>query len=253
MADVHDVESTGPARMVFPGGHRAAFGQPQTPDCELIEAAIGGCGDSMGVIFDRHHGAITNWLARRVGLDLACDLCSDVFTWAIANLDRYDPARGSVGAWLHTQARAALSRHLRRGLTWSTIARKLPGQDRTAFAEPNEPGPASEALLKLPHPLRVSVWLRVCGDLSYEEIAERLDIAEPAARKRVSRGLALMKTTLDATQSPDTPSLPADIPADEDRPIPTPTEEHPVPAPTEDYPAPTVPVGALSPLPSTVA
>lgn len=52
-------------------------------------------------IFDRYHRRIWAYLARRGGRDRADELAGDVFVTAFADRAGYDPARGSVAAWLY--------------------------------------------------------------------------------------------------------------------------------------------------------
>src|SRR5690242_14500641 len=51
-------------------------------------------------VFDRYHRVIHEYLARAAGPDRADEWAGDVFVAAFSARVRYDPARGSVRAWL---------------------------------------------------------------------------------------------------------------------------------------------------------
>ena len=55
----------------------------------------------------------------------------------------------------------------------------------------------SAALASLSDPVRSAVQLRIVEELPYAEVARSLRISEPAARARVSRGLAALADLLD--------------------------------------------------------
>ena len=62
------------------------------------------------------------------------------------------------------------------------------------------------ALATLPEAQRIAVELRVLSDRPYDEVAEALDCTPTAARIRVSRGLARMRTSLQPVSTPKEPS-----------------------------------------------
>ena len=63
-----------------------------------------------------------------------------------------------------------------------------------------------ETVARLPKLDREAILLRFFEDLEYEEIAQRLGITEPTARKRVSRALARLQTSLEEDQASATTS-----------------------------------------------
>jgi RNA polymerase sigma-70 factor (ECF subfamily) len=54
-----------------------------------------------------------------------------------------------------------------------------------------------EAVLQLAEPYRSTILYRYLDDLSTREVAERMGVPEPTVRKRVERGLALLRERLD--------------------------------------------------------
>jgi RNA polymerase sigma-70 factor (ECF subfamily) len=86
-------------------------------------------------LYDDHVDAVYAYLARRVGADVALDVLADVFEAAFAQLDRFDPARGSERAWLFGIATNLLRRH------WRTEQRRLLAWRRASVREivPGDP------------------------------------------------------------------------------------------------------------------
>ncbi len=70
-------------------------------------------------LYDEHVDAVFGYLARRLGPDSARDVVADVFEVAVAQHDRFDPARGSPRAWLFGIATNLIRRH------WRTEQRRL--------------------------------------------------------------------------------------------------------------------------------
>jgi RNA polymerase sigma-70 factor (ECF subfamily) len=133
--------------------------------------------------------------------ELATDLTADTFTVA---LERRAQFRGSsdeeLSGWLWSIAQSLLREHERRAEAGRRTARRL-GRDRRALTDREIErieelaglaelrDAVSQGMASLPPDQREAVALRVLEDLSYAEIAERLDITDSGARTRVSRGL----------------------------------------------------------------
>jgi RNA polymerase sigma-70 factor, ECF subfamily len=139
----------------------------------------------------------------------AMDLCAETFAQAFASRRRFrgrtEPeARG----WLYAIAHRQLARYLeagfveRRTVERLGIATPVVGEDdleaieRRAGISALRPALAAE-LDRLSGEQRQALQLRVVEQLPYEEVARRLQIAEPAARARVSRALRLLGPRLD--------------------------------------------------------
>src|SRR5690349_588970 len=81
-------------------------------DAQLIDESLVD-GGRFGEIFDRHAHAIFWFLARRIGLDDAGDLLSEVFLAAFEARVRFDRDRPSALPWLYGIAANLLSKHHR--------------------------------------------------------------------------------------------------------------------------------------------
>lgn len=116
--------------------------------------------------------------------NLADDLTQDVFLRVVRGADGYQP-RGRERAWLFRIARNLLTDHARRQLT------RPEGVD--VVAEPIRPALQAErlsiraALAELPDRERHAFLLCEIGGLSYEELADVLDLSVAAVRSVLYR------------------------------------------------------------------
>lgn len=165
--------------------------------------------DLLASIFDSHAGALTGYLARRVGSpDIAVELTAETFAQAFASRRRF---RGSteeaVVGWLYGIARHLLYHHRRDGAIDRRALERLGVQRPTLGDEDIERvmelagrddllKAASSALDQLPPEQREAVSLRIIDELEYETVASRLGITEQTARSRVSRGLRRLAAVL---------------------------------------------------------
>jgi RNA polymerase sigma-70 factor (ECF subfamily) len=136
--------------------------------------------------------------------ELATDLTADVFTVVLERRGQY---RGTsdeeLSGWMWSIARSLLRDHERREETGRRGALLL-GRERRALTDReieriedlsgiHELRDAVAAgMAELPADQREAVALRVLDDLTYAEIAQRLDITPSGARTRVSRGLRML-------------------------------------------------------------
>src|SRR5262245_27120139 len=140
-------------------------------------------------------------LARGLALDdsAADDLAQDVH---LAALRRSRPIRGEPRAWLAGVARN-LALRWRRGERVRRLHEERAAEVRAASDGEEEAlarlrlqRALADALLALHEPYRRAVVERYLDGRSYGELAARLELGEVAARKRVSRGLELLRERL---------------------------------------------------------
>ena len=145
------------------------------------------------------------WLVRQTGdAELAADLLAETFADALDGCHRYDPRRGPAVAWLFGIARRHLAHARRRGAVEDRARRRLgmapveltdAGLERLERLAESEPVRA--ALEQLAPDLRQAVVARVVGERPYSQIAASLRTSESVVRKRVSRGLAGLRSRLE--------------------------------------------------------
>jgi RNA polymerase sigma factor (sigma-70 family) len=149
-----------------------------------------------------HAAALLRYFARRtLDPEAAADLTAETFARAYQHRGQF---RGNTeqeaGGWLYTIAQRQLLQYQKRGAVEKKALRKLgirePRLSEGEYERIEElaeldslRGTIAAALKQLPASTRLALTLRVVEDLDYREIAERLDIKEPAARARVSRAL----------------------------------------------------------------
>jgi RNA polymerase sigma-70 factor, ECF subfamily len=75
-------------------------------DTALVRSVAGGSHDALAALYDRHAGAIFA-VARRLTMDrgVAEEVVQDTFLALWDRAETFDPASGSLAAWLHTIAR----------------------------------------------------------------------------------------------------------------------------------------------------
>ena len=91
----------------------AAREGPLHSDAATIARSLESPGASAAV-FERHHGDIHRYLARRLGTDLADDLAAETFAVAFAKRGRFDLAVPDARPWLFGIATKLAHRHWRR-------------------------------------------------------------------------------------------------------------------------------------------
>lgn len=146
-------------------------------------------------IFDRHFDAVYAYLQRRIGRDLAEELCAETFLVAFDNRYRYDSSRSAVRPWLLGIATNLLRHHWRREVReLRAYARSASDPVLDAFDGVEERLDASgerrhlvEGLAELSAPERDALLLAAWADLSYAEIAAALEIPVGTVRSRLSR------------------------------------------------------------------
>src|SRR5262245_51848438 len=168
-------------------------------DAELIRAARTDAG-AFRELYDRYADPVHGYHLRRTrDVHVSHDLTAETFAQAWLSRRRFrDRAGGSAGPWLFAIARNVLVSSVRRGSLENDARRRLGMLDAATSVSPDESwlDDADEILGTLPDAQGDAVRLRVLDDLSYAEIAGTLGITQEAARVRVHRGLATLRTTL---------------------------------------------------------
>jgi RNA polymerase sigma factor (sigma-70 family) len=150
--------------------------------------------------YERHAVRLRDWLRRQVeSREVANDLTAEAFAQALVSLRRFRGENDDAAvAWLFGIARHLLFQYRRRQRVEVAARSRLamPLRDYGQYEQLDEQldaaalGPRLRgALAALPAAEREALALRVVHELSYEEVADRLAIAAPAARMRVSRAL----------------------------------------------------------------
>ena len=174
-----------------------------TIDRELLGRALSDPA-AFGAFYRRHIDWVLAFIARRVDdREVAADLTAETFAAALIGLPRVDLAQTVPNAWLFGIASNQLHAYWRRG-TVSRRAQKrlavqrltLHEQDLAAIDRLTEDTAAVQLLEQLPDDQRLAVHRRVLDEHTYDQIAGDLGVPEATVRKRVSRGLATLRSHL---------------------------------------------------------
>jgi RNA polymerase sigma-70 factor (ECF subfamily) len=160
-------------------------------------------------VFDQYHRVIYDYLARSVGPDLADEHAGDVFVAAFSARIRYDPALGTVRAWLfgiaanvrHTRARS----ERRRRSAWDRVAPERDSYE--GGLEVAEEGLdygrrlawVAEYLRELSDTDRDVIVLYAWGELTYPEIAQALGIEVGTVRSRLARARGRLRELISSS------------------------------------------------------
>jgi RNA polymerase sigma factor (sigma-70 family) len=170
-------------------------------DASVILASFG-VPSSFATLFDRHFDAIYSYLRRRVGTQLAEDLAAQTFEEAFRLRSRFDLTRGDARPWLYGIATNLGRNHRRqehrRLLAYSRLPRDTAEADVSDVAAARADSDAlaprvAKALDSLNPAERDTLLLLAWGQLSYQEIADALDVPIGTVRSRLSRARARVR------------------------------------------------------------
>jgi RNA polymerase sigma-70 factor (ECF subfamily) len=174
-------------------------------DAELLVASVSDP-DAFAALYSRWARPLLAYFAQRVhDADVAGDLTAETLAVVFEKRHRFRDTGDPATAWLYTIAGRQLSSYWRRQAVERKAVQRLglvvPAMDdvsETAIEALLDAGsqPVLDALRAISAAEREAVELRVLEELSYREIASRLNCSVIAARVRVHRGLGrLSKTT----------------------------------------------------------
>jgi RNA polymerase sigma factor (sigma-70 family) len=179
--------------------------EPEIDDDALLVAAADDP-EAFAQFYRRHVRGVLAYFRRRApDAETAADLTAETFAAALEGRHRYTPERGPALGWLYGIARRRLIGYQRRGRVESTARRRMGMArieltdemlDRVEAIADAELAKVEVALAALPDEQSAAVRARVLEDRGYHEIAAAERVSEPAARQRVSRGLAALRARL---------------------------------------------------------
>jgi RNA polymerase sigma factor (sigma-70 family) len=173
-------------------------------DAEVIGRSLGEP-QAFGLIYDRHAGTVLRFLGRRVGADVAEGLVGELFRIAFERRKAFNPSRPSALPWLYGIGANLLLKH-RRG-----EARRLRASARIAAAGEAADRRTSagaldarllfprvaDAIEALPDGEREALMLFAWEDLSYQSLAEALELPIGTVRSRLNRARARLRELLE--------------------------------------------------------
>jgi RNA polymerase sigma-70 factor (ECF subfamily) len=177
-------------------------------DAELVRRCLSGDQRACRDLVRRYERPVYSVLMRVVrSSEDAEDLVQETFVKVFRALDRYDPER-PFSAWIFTIAsRLAIDHFRRRRVKTVSLNVSEPGSTEERTMDVEDPGlkpdeitshaeeesATSKLIDGLPEHYRIVVLLRHQQDLSYEEIAEALNLPLGTVKARIHRARALLK------------------------------------------------------------
>jgi RNA polymerase sigma factor (sigma-70 family) len=131
--------------------------------CELGGVSGQDSGVDAARLYDEHVDAVYGYLARRLGSDTARDVLADVFEVALAQIDRFDPARGPERAWLFGIATNLIRRH------WRTEQRRLRAWRRVGALPPVAGDPLLDVIDRLDAADEVAAVMAAVAELEPDD------------------------------------------------------------------------------------
>ena len=193
-------------------GCRQANGRSVNDDAALVGRCVAGDERAFRELVQRYQARVYSLAYRMLRIrEDAEDITQETFVRMFRAASRYDPER-PFSSWLFTIASRLCIDHMRRRRvpTISMFQREHGSTEEWTLELPDQgPGPVEEteqleeeqrmrALVdRLPEHYRIVVMLRHQEDLSYEEIAEALDMPLGTIKARIHRARGLLRELLE--------------------------------------------------------
>jgi RNA polymerase sigma factor (sigma-70 family) len=174
------------------------------PDAEVIGRSLDEP-EAFGLIYDRHASTVLRFLGRRVGAAVAEGLVGELFRIAFERRKTFDASRVSALPWLYGIGSNLLLKHRR------SEARRLRANARMAAGSEAADRRMSagaldarllfprvaDAIEALPNDEREALLLFAWEDLSYQSLAEALELPIGTVRSRLNRARARLRELLE--------------------------------------------------------
>ncbi len=193
-------------------GHNTAascdsYGQMGTVHSTDEALLLSGDLEDFGRFYDRYVKALLAFFQRRVrDPEVAADLTAETFAAAMVSRGRYQARTATAAAWLFAIAHHKLADHRRRGAAEHRMRARLGMEAVPVSAEDAEmirwlgDEVATQMVEDLPAEQRDAIRAHVLDDRDYAEIANSQRLSEATVRKRVSRGLRVLRDRAGGTR-----------------------------------------------------
>jgi RNA polymerase sigma-70 factor (ECF subfamily) len=193
------------------GNDRGTVGRSDedTEDVRLMQLVAGGDTNAFEQLIERHQALVAGTVARMLGSNSDVeDIAQQVFIRVWKSARRYVP-RAKFTTWLLKITRNLVFNELRRSKRHAHIPlQSEPGAEEIPLKDETNPAPDAslletelqraieEAIMQLPESQRMALVLRRYEQLSYEQIAEVLDLSVPAVKSVLFRARTELRTRL---------------------------------------------------------
>lgn len=167
--------------------------------------------DLFEIIVSRYQKKLVNYIYRMVNdFQAAMELCQEVFLKVYCSLDKYNPEY-KFTTWVHRIASNATIDWLRKKKIDAFSLETPPSPDGPSLGQQllsHDHGPLKtlemnqlqerieQAIAKLPFIYRQLIVLRHLNDLSYEDIAQTVNLPLGTVKNRIFRGREMLKVSL---------------------------------------------------------
>jgi RNA polymerase sigma factor (sigma-70 family) len=163
--------------------------------------------EDFGRFYDRYVRSLLAFFQRRTwNPEVSADLTAETFAAALVARGRYEAQTATAAAWLFAIAQHKLTDYHRRGSTEDRMRSRLGMEPVAVSAEDAEmirwlgDEVASQMVEDLPPEQRDAIRAHVLEDRDYAEIARSERLSEATVRKRVSRGLRVLRERAGGTR-----------------------------------------------------
>ena len=178
-------------------------------DVRLMRLVAGGDTSAFEKVIERHQALVAGTAARMLGSNSDVeDIAQQVFIRVWKSARRYVP-RAKFTTWLLKITRNLVFNELRRAKRRAHVPlQSEPGAEEIPLKDETNPAPDAsllddelqraieEAIMQLPESQRMALVLRRYEQLSYEQIAEVLDLSVPAVKSVLFRARTELRTRL---------------------------------------------------------
>lgn len=196
-----------PLRAHVVSGEDAIAARDDERDDVLLRRSAKGDEEAFTILYHRHQAPLYRFALRMTGSPWAAEeIVQDVFMTLIREPGKFDPERGTLGAFLYGVARNRVMKHIERAPRDLSLDEKME-QGMTVVTERLTPVEWAEmrerreqvraAVLDLPVEFRETVVLCELEEMSYDEAAKLLECPVGTIRSRLHRGRALLLAKLE--------------------------------------------------------
>jgi RNA polymerase sigma-70 factor, ECF subfamily len=178
-------------------------------DVRLMRLVASGDTSAFEKVIERHQALVAGTAARMLGSNSDVeDIAQQVFIRVWKSARRYVP-RAKFTTWLLKITRNLVFNELRRAKRRAQVSlQPEPGAEEIPLKDETNPAPDAsllegelqraieEAIMQLPESQRMALVLRRYEQLSYEEIAEVLDLSVPAVKSVLFRARTELRARL---------------------------------------------------------